>query len=133
MCRLRTPEEIRQVFSAITDAGGQLSPDTEPLTISAFTDRIISAAEIRVSSAALRKTLTGWLKNVGFIKTYTDNDGKSHMDITSVSDSIGIFAENRTSANGTEYKCIMYKPEAQQFIIDNLDPIMEYAVKNLSE
>ncbi len=86
-----------------------------------------------MSSAALRKTLTGWLKNVGFIKTYTDNDGKSHMDITSVSDSIGIFAENRTSANGTEYKCIMYKPKAQQFIIDNLDPIMEYAVENLSE
>ncbi len=55
------------------------------------------------------------------------------MDITSVSDSIGIFAENRTSANGTEYKCIMYKPKAQQFIIDNLDPIMEYAVENLSE
>lgn len=133
MCRLRTPEEIRQVFSAITAAGGRLSPDTEPLTISAFTDRIISAAEVRASSTALRKTLTGWLKNVGFIKTYTDDSGKSHMDITSVSDSIGIFAETRRSANGAEYKCILYKPEAQQFIIDNLDAVMEYAVECLSE
>lgn len=133
MCRLRTSEEIKQIFSAIAGAGGKLSPDTEPLTISAFTDRIISASEIRVSSAALRKTLTGWLKNVGFIKTYTDDEGKSRMDITSVSDSIGIFAENRTSANGTEYKCILYKPEAQQFIIDNLDTVMRYAVENLSE
>lgn len=133
MCRLRTPEEIRQVFSAITAAGGRLSPDAEPLTISALADRIISAAEVRASSAALRKTLTGWLKNVGFIKTYTDDSGKSHMDITSVSDSIGIFAETRRSANGAEYKCILYKPEAQQFIIDNLDAVMEYAVECLSE
>lgn len=133
MCRLRTSEEIRQVFSAITAAGGRLSPDAEPLTISALADRIISAAEVRASSAALRKTLTGWLKNVGFIKTYTDDSGKSHMDITSVSDSIGIFAETRRSANGAEYKCILYKPEAQQFIIDNLDAVMEYAVECLSE
>ena len=55
------------------------------------------------------------------------------MDITSVSDSIGIFAETRRSANGAEYKCILYKPEAQQFIIDNLDAVMEYAVECLSE
>ena len=133
MSRMKTPEQVRQVFSAISGAADKLSPDTEPLTISAFTDRIITSAEISVSAAALRKAITGWLKDVGFIKTYTDEDGKNSTDITSISESIGIFAEERTSAAGKKYKRIIYNPEAQQFIIDNLASVMEYALKSLSE
>ena len=129
ICRMKTPEQVMQVFSAISGAGEKIFPDTEPLTISAFTDRIISAAEVSVSSAALRKAITGWLKDVGFITTYLDSEGKSHMDVTSISESVGIFAEERTSAAGARYKRIMYKPEAQQFITDNLASVREFAVK----
>lgn len=132
MCRMKTPEQVIQVFSAISGAADKLSPDTEALTVSAFTDRIITAAEINVSSAALRKAITGWLKDVGFIKTYLDGEGKSHMDITSISESIGIYAEERRSAAGAKYKRIMYKPEAQQFILDNLTSVREYAIRGKS-
>lgn len=133
MCRMKTPEQVVQVFSAISAASERLSPDAEPVTVSAFTDKIITAAEINVSSAALRKAITGWLKDVGFIKTYTDEEGKNFTDITSISESIGIFAEERTSAAGARYKRIMYKPEAQQFIIDNLASVREYAVKAVQQ
>lgn len=131
LCRIRTREEARQVFSALSDAYGKLSPDRVPLTVSAFTDRIISAAEIRVSSAALRKRITGWLKLEGFITTYTDEEGKNHTDTTDISESIGIYSEPRTSANGKSYKLIQYKTEAQQFIIDNLAAVGEYTAEEL--
>lgn len=133
MCRMKTPEQVIQVFSAISAAADKLSPDSEPLTVSAVTDRIISAAEINVSSTALRKAITGWLKDVGFLKTYTDEEGKNSTDVTSISESVGIFAEERTSAAGKKYKRIMYTPEAQRFITDNLASVREYAVKSLSE
>ena len=133
MCRMKTPEQVIQVFSVISGAVNKLSSDAEPLTISAFTDKIISAAEINISSYALRKNITGWLKNVGFIKTYTDEEGKNSTDITSISESIGIFAEERMSASGKKYKRILYTQEAQQFITDNLASVREYAIENLSE
>lgn len=127
------PGRTGQVFSAISAASHKLYPDTEPLTISAFTERIIAAAEINVSSAALRKAITGWLKDVGFLKTYTDEEGKNSTDVTSISESVGIFAEERAYAGGVRYKRVMYTPEAQQFIIDNLASVREYAVECLSE
>lgn len=134
ICRMKTREEIMQVFSAILAAVGKLYPDSSPVTVSALTEMIISSAEIRVSSAALRKLITGWLKDTGFIKTYLDEDGKSHMDITDISESVGIFSETRkSSARVKEYKCVMYKPEAQKFIIDNLASVREYAVRSLTE
>lgn len=131
ICRIRTQEEAREVFSAILAALGKLSPATGSLTVSAFADRIIAETEIRVSAAALRKIITGWLKDTGFIKTYLDDEGKSHMDITSMSESVGIFSEDRRSAAGARYKCILYSPEAQQFIIDNLASVREYALSSL--
>lgn len=133
MSRMKTPEQVMQVFSALSAAADKLSPDSEPLTVSAFTDRIIAASEIMVSSAVLRRNITGWLKDVGFIKTYLDEEGKNSTDITSLSESIGIFSEDCTSAGGKNYKRIMYSPEAQQFIIDNLASVREYALKSLSE
>lgn len=133
MCRMKTPEQVMQVFSIIEGAADKLCPDSEALTVSAFTEKIIEAAEVRVSSAALRNAITGWLKDTGFIKTYLDDGGRSHMDVTSISDSIGIYAEERTNAAGARYKRVMYTPEAQQFIADNLASVKEYAVRALSE
>lgn len=133
MSRMRTPQQAEQVFSAIEAAADRLSPDSEAVTVSALTDRIISAAEVMVSSAVLRRNITGWLKDVGFIKTRTDEEGKNSADITSLSESVGIFAEERTSAGGKRYRAILYSPEAQQFIIDNLASVKEYAVRTLSE
>lgn len=133
MCRMRTREEAEQVFLMLLGAVKRLTADSSPVTVSTLTERIISEAGVRVSSASLRKSITGWLKDVGFIKTYLDGDGKSHMDVTAISESIGIFDENRTSAAGTPYKRIMYSTEAQQFVIDNLASIREYAVRSLEE
>lgn len=133
MSRMKTPEQVAQVFSAISAAADRLSPDSEAVTVTVLTDKIISAAEVMVSSAVLRRNITGWLKDVGFIKTIPDEEGKNSTDITSISESVGIFAEDCTSAAGKHYKRIMYSPEAQQFIIDNLASVREYAVKALNE
>lgn len=131
--RMRTPEQVVQVFSAVSEAYNKLSPDTQPLTITAFTERLIAEAEIRVTISSFRNAITGWLKDVGFIKTSADEEGKNRMDITALSESIGILAENCTAASGRNYKRIIYTPEAQQFIIDNLASVREYAIKSLSE
>lgn len=129
MCRMRTEEQVRQVFSMILAASDKLCPDSEAVTATALADRIISAAEVRASTAPLRKAITGWLKSSGLITTYTDENGRSHMDITDISKDVGIFAELCTAAGGRSYKRIRYSPEAQRFVFDNLAAVGEYAAK----
>ncbi|MDE6595055.1 MAG: DNA helicase RecQ [Oscillospiraceae bacterium] len=133
LCRMRTPEQVKLVFSAFSEAHNKLSPDTKPLTITAFTEMLITQAEIRVTVSSFRNAMTGWLKDVGFIKTSADEEGKNYTDITSMSESIGILSEDCTAASGRKYRRIIYTPEAQQFIIDNLASVREYAIKSLSE
>ncbi|MCM1522848.1 MAG: DNA helicase RecQ [Ruminococcus sp.] len=128
--RMRTEAEIIQVFALLTQAHDKLTPDKCPLTATAFTDRIIAASGINVTAASLRKAVTGWLKSAGFIKTETDGNSRSFTDITDISENIGIYAENCTASSGEKYKRILYKTEAQRFILDNLDSIKEYALNS---
>ena len=66
---------------------------------------------------------TAWLVAEGYLVENIVND-KRRKEPTSKGAALGIAAEERNNQYGT-YKAILYNTAAQQFMIDNLDKIVE--------
>ena len=69
------------------------------------------------------QSITGWLLNAGFLTARPDYDGKMKKYPTEAGNRIGIQIEHRIGMRG-DYDVIVYSPQAQQFIVDNLDGII---------
>ena len=76
--------------------------------------------------------MTDWLIFVGLLKEVRDEKDHVRKTVTVSSESAGIYEEQRQGAKES-YVCVLYKPEAQQFIVDNLQSIAGLALEKLSE
>lgn len=71
------------------------------------------------------KQVTEWLTVMGMLAVKNDQKGIPIKYPTDKGKQIGITSEHR-SARGETYLVAVYSREAQQFIIDNLDAIIEF-------
>ena len=55
----------------------------------------------------------------------TDIDGKTVKRPTDKGRDLGISVENRIGMSGNRYTVVVYNQEAQQFIVDNIEAVME--------
>lgn len=100
----------------------------------AFSETPISVSEINRRINALNETedckklkyssITSWLINKGFLKIVSLDDGKNAKRPTAEGGDIGIIVEKRQGSYG-EYTVVLYTKEAQRFLFDNLDEIIE--------
>ncbi|HOP11091.1 MAG TPA: hypothetical protein PK629_06345 [Oscillospiraceae bacterium] len=67
--------------------------------------------------------VTDWLLEAGFLEK-VESDGKSHRLPTEQGERIGLSTMSRRGQNG-EYTMVLYNKEAQRFILDNLEAIMQ--------
>lgn len=102
----------------------QFSISQTPIPVSEITKRLNSLIDTENMISLKYQSILGWLINTGFLATQTDYDGKIKKYPTEAGKSIGIQMEHRMGVRG-EYDVIVYYPEAQQFLLDNLDGIME--------
>jgi len=65
-----------------------------------------------------------WLVDKGFLTVQRGEDDKRRKSVTSQGEQIGIVGEVRSGQYG-EYTAIFYNSNAQQFLIDNLDEIVD--------
>ncbi len=96
-----------------------------PLTVSEIAkgiSEIIDADNIKPLKATV---INEWLLQNGFLYEEVRN-GKSHKLVTEEGKSIGINEVEMISQSGIPYKRLTHSIESQQFIIDNLDSIIEY-------
>lgn len=95
-----------------------------PIPVSEIAKRINEA----VSNDAMKKlgyrAITDWLLAVGLLREQTFSDGKKKKYPTENGSKIGAFLEERTGQYGT-YQVVLYTEEAQHFLIDNIDAILE--------
>ena len=96
-----------------------------PIALSEFAKRL----NILRPSEDMKKLgyskIAGWLIHTGFLKTEISSDDKTVKRPTKEGNDIGIFTEQRTGMRG-DYIIVLYNRSAQQFIIDNLDSIVEF-------
>lgn len=104
--RLRiTPYDIPVLGSEIVKLINSEIPEDKP--------------KIKISS------LARWLLSAGFLEKKVGDNYKIYKQPTDAGVEIGIQTEIATSAYGRTYFVIKYTPEAQQFIIDNIDALIQ--------
>lgn len=69
------------------------------------------------------RTITAWLVKVGLMEEEEISAGKCRKVPTASGIAMGITTEIRTGVRG-EYPCVVYDENAQKFVIDNLNTIM---------
>lgn len=102
-----------------------LTPLTRPASVSEITGHINSVLEAAGCGRLKHRIINDWLTQAGMLETRQRADGKMTRVPTEAGQEIGITAEERKSQYGVSYLAIAYSPAAQQFILDNLDAIVE--------
>ncbi|MDE7293319.1 MAG: ATP-dependent DNA helicase, partial [Oscillospiraceae bacterium] len=129
---LKKEEDIKRGWETICENSGKIRINDTQITITAFADQIISDTGAEVASVPIRKAITDWLIAEGFLTETKDEHNHSYKTVTENSAEVGICREWVTTAAGRRYIRVRYKPEAQQFIADNIESIGEFAVRQMN-
>lgn len=134
---------VSSVLSKVIDNGGEtkhrkeskndFQADAEKLRNMMFSDTPIGISEItnRISACKADENMkklpygkiTQWLTDCGFLKAVDKGNGKKTKFPTSAGEQLGISVEDRIGHSGP-YQAVLYNLDAQHFIIDNLDAIL---------
>lgn len=140
-CLFYVSNVLQQVIQSSGIVGKQTKPKKQPfnldvadrlkfeisetaIPVSEITKRINSLIDTETMMLLKHQSITGWLLNAGFLTTWSDYDGKMKKYPTEAGNRIGIQIEHRIGMRG-DYDVIVYSPQAQQFIVDNLDGIID--------
>lgn len=139
-CLFYVSNVLQQVIQSSGIVGKQTKPKKQPfnldvadrlkfeisetaIPVSEITKRINSLIDAETMMLLKYQSITGWLLNAGFLTARPDYDGKMKKYPTEGGNRIGIQIEHRIGIRG-DYDVIVYSPQAQQFIVDNLDGII---------
>lgn len=95
-----------------------------PVTASEIAKRLNDLADQKAMKKITYATVTSWLLEVGALRLAALASGKERKYPTSEGVKLGITEEERTGAQGP-YHVVVYDTQAQHFILDNLDAILE--------
>ena len=94
------------------------------IPISEITRRINELIQPEEMKKLNYKTILDWLIQIGLLAVIQGDDGKSIRKPAEHGVQLGIVTEQRQSSRGL-YTVVVYNKEAQQFILDNLDAVIE--------
>lgn len=97
----------------------------KPIPISEITKRLNELADLDVCYKLKNTALTSWLIEINALELKETSAGSHIKYPTDSGKTLGISVEKRIGMNG-EYIVIVYNKDAQQFILDNLDAIIEH-------
>ncbi|MFQ8600445.1 MAG: hypothetical protein ACLSAP_07545 [Oscillospiraceae bacterium] len=109
-----TPEQLAQV--RLSDA---------PISLTAFTAAVNEVIDAEQMSKLSHNRVSDWLVQKGLLQEETLLNGRSTKIITDLAGDFGITRETRQNPYGKSYEVNLYSREAQQFLLDNLDSILQ--------
>ena len=118
--RTKKPE-----FYLTPEERSAIAGSAAPVTVSVLVQAINEA----VGGGETRKKLpttavTAWLVEKGFLKELETAPGKRRKTVTPLAATIGILEEERQGQYGI-YNSILYTADAQNFILDNMQDILD--------
>ena len=127
----KEPRAARQPFSITSDEIASIELIPHDCVISELTAVINEAAEKDGMKKLQAARINDWLVNQGYLQDNTNAQGKNTRELTPKSTLIGIKSKPGMGSFGA-YTIITYSVDAQRFIVDNLQDIVEYANAQLS-
>ena len=106
------------------EARRQFRYSESPISISELTKRINALIPVEEMQKLNYKHIRDWLVEADFLAEVTQVSGKITRTPTRVGAALGITMVRRDGQRGA-YSVIVYNLEAQKFILDNLDGILE--------
>lgn len=111
-------------FSATAEAVARVPISQEPLRITQFVEHINAVLGNPQMKKLSTTTITNWLLSKGILEKRAGADGNAQRLPTETGIMLGLFMEVRRGQYG-EYTAVLYGAEAQKFILDNLEAILE--------
>ena len=112
----------RAPFALDDSARRELTPADEPLRISQVTSLINERVDPETMKNLRSGVITRWLLGIGALEQVQLPSGKETKLPTPQGRSLGLITQEFQGENSV-YSVVLYKPEAQQFIFDNIDAI----------
>ena len=106
--------------------------DDWPVTASVIAQRLNELAASETMQKLKTTSITKFLLQSGLLFEEESVNGSKNKRPTEAGRQLGISTTQRTSQNG-EYTAVVYSREAQQFILDNLDAIIDINATPLHE
>ncbi len=114
----------KQPFMISREALQHFPLSASPIPVSEITDRLNGLIDQSVMNKLKHTSITAFLLQCGFLAQEPIGDGKTKKVPTEQGGALGILAEERLGKNGT-YSVTLYNADAQQFLLDNIDSIIE--------
>lgn len=95
-----------------------------PISISDLVEKLNAVIDTAVMKKVTTTAITNWLLEMGFLQKVVNESGKNNRLPTEQGESIGLRSEVRRTIHG-EFPIVLYTPEAQTFVLDNLGAILE--------
>lgn len=96
----------------------------EPIALSKIAERINELVAVEDMKKLSYKNIADWLVEIRILEVVTKEDGKTSKAPTEQGRNIGISVEIRNGQYG-QYEIVVYNRTAQQFIVDNIDAVIE--------
>lgn len=120
----RQKKEKKMPFSLPAEKRDAFAFSSEPISISEISRRLNELIADENMTKLPYRAIRDWLLELEMLEETLDSSGKSVKRPTSQGEAIGIALENRMGQNGA-YSVVVYDLDAQHFILDHLDAIME--------
>ncbi|MCH5324210.1 MAG: hypothetical protein J1E39_03250 [Eubacterium sp.] len=116
----------KQPFSLPAEKITQFSFSPTPIPVSEIAKRINDLADLETCYKLKYSEITSWLIEIGALEEKVMPDGAKKKRPTVQGEELGILTEQRVGYNGN-YTVVLYNREAQQFILDNIEVIVNYS------
>ncbi len=119
------PKVKKQPFYVSDEQLAEFPYSSRALSVSEIVRNINALTDETAFTKLKNTTVTSWLCDIGLLYETTLPSGKAGKRPTAQGADAGIFTQERVSMNGVPYTAVVYNIEAQKFIIDNMDALIE--------
>lgn len=116
----------KEEFYLSEEARKRFNLSDSPLTASGLAKGLSDLRDEYLYKVLSGASVTEWLAGMGFLDEKITEEGRTRYFVTKEGAEIGIFSEKRVSQNNTIYFIILFNKSAQQFVVDNLDAVIEH-------
>ncbi len=120
----KTEKVKKQAFTISHETLKGFRLSSTPIPVSEITKRINDLVDESTMTKLKHTSINIFLLQSGFLVQTESGDGEKTKAPTKQGKSIGITSEERVGRSGT-YRVTVYNTDAQQFILDNIDAVIE--------
>ena len=124
--KVKSKKSQREEFNLTEEQKSNLKPDKLSLSSSKITALINDQIDTEKMKKLKVTTLNSWLVSIGLLTEETTPIGKTRKIPTSDGEMLGL-SETEFTDNRGSVKYVIYNTNAQQFIFDNIDSVIEFA------